>query len=117
MRLLLVVLTAAALVPLSGAVAQIVGRPVYEPVASADPFLRQSGIPAPPIGRELGQIRQGIDRARKAGLISSREARQLRREARMIGRLSHSYGHGGLSHSELRELQTRTQVLRERVGR
>lgn len=116
MRLILVVMTAAALAPLAPAAAQIVGRPVYEPVARAEPFLPDSSSPAPPLGRELRQIRHGIDRAREAGLISSREARQLRREARMIGRLGHRYSHGGLSDSERRELQTRTQLLRERAG-
>jgi hypothetical protein len=117
MRLLLIVLAAAALAPAAPASAQIVGRPVYEPVGIADPFLPDSSSPPPPIGRELRQIRQRINHARDAGLISRREARQMRREARAIGLLGHRYSHGGLSDSERRELQTRTEVLRESVGR
>jgi hypothetical protein len=60
-------------------------------------------------------VRSRIERARDEGQLSKREARQLRREARLIGRLADRYAAGGLSPAERRELGTRTQVLRTRI--
>jgi hypothetical protein len=96
--------------------AQIAGRPDYGPVAPAS-FLGDGGSAGPSLGRELADLRERIGRAREAGLVTGREARHLRREVRMIGRLGERYGRDGMSAQERRELQTRAEVLRQSIGR
>jgi hypothetical protein len=97
--------------------AQFVGRPVYEPVLPAGAFLGDSSLPGPAIGRELRDVRRGIERARETGELTRREARELRREARLIGRSAGRFRQGGLSASERRELEIRARVLRESLAR
>ena len=99
------------------ATAQIVGRPHYERVSTPDPFLGNGYMPGPGLGRELRDIDRRIDRARRSGAITRREARQLRREAAGIAYLAGVYRHGGLTHSERVELRTRVAVLRDSVNR
>ncbi|HEX8442339.1 MAG TPA: hypothetical protein VF631_01695 [Allosphingosinicella sp.] len=110
-------LGAASLLIVSPAAAQFVGRPVYEPVPVASPYLGDSSLPGPGIGRELRNVRRGIERARETGELTRREARQLYREARLIDRAAERYGQGGLSALERRELETRARVLRESLAR
>ena len=97
--------------------AQIVGRNDYGPVGTANPLIGDSSLPGPGIGRQLRHIRQRIDRARESGIISRREARQLNREARLIGSLAARYGVHGLTQSERKELQARADFLRAQVNR
>ena len=97
--------------------ARIVGTQLPSPVPRANPFIGDSRIPAPGVGRDLRDIRHRIERARETGDISAREARQLRREARFIGRLAGRYGRDGLSSSEQGELRTRTEALQDAVHR
>lgn len=99
------------------AAAQIAGKRDYGPVPSSTPFLEDSRLPGPPVGKELRDIDRRIERARESGRISGREARLLKREARAIGRLARRYGRGGLSAAERAELQRRTDYLRESAGR
>jgi hypothetical protein len=101
----------------SPAAAQFVGKPVYEPVPPPAPFIGTSRSPGPGVARELRDVRSRIERARDEGQLSKREARQLRREARLIGRLADRYAAGGLSPAERGELGTRAQVLRSRIVR
>jgi hypothetical protein len=82
------------------------------------------GWPAPP-GRPLlarepagpgvrGEVRElhdRVERARDGGQIARGEARQLKREARLIGRLGERYGRDGLSPSEQAELRNRIHSL------
>ena len=67
------------------------------------------------IGRELRDTRQTIDKSRKQGDLSKREARALRREARQIGTLADRYGQDGLSDVEYREIETRSRILQNQV--
>ncbi|HEX6375037.1 MAG TPA: hypothetical protein VFZ91_04895 [Allosphingosinicella sp.] len=97
--------------------AQIAGKHDYGPVAPANPFLADSRLPGPGIGRDLGDLREGIGRARDGGRISDREARRLDREARAIGRLARVYARDGLSPSERAELEARARYLRDAVNR
>jgi len=98
------------------AAAQIVGRPVYEPLAPPNPFIGwDSRLPGPSARSEVRGLSRRIERARERGTISRREARQLKREARQIGHLAHRYGRDGLSEAERAELATRAQVLRAAV--
>jgi hypothetical protein len=99
------------------AAAQIAGKRDYGPVARADPFLPDSRLPAPPLGKELRDVDRSIERARDGGRLSGREARRLEREARAIGRLARRYGRDGLSASERAELDARTRYLRDSVNR
>lgn len=99
------------------AAAQIVGRPQYERVGTPDPFLGNGYMPGASVGAELRQIDRRIDRARDSGLITRREARQLRSEARGIVYLAGVYRHDGISYSERIELRTRLDVLRDAVNR
>ena len=107
---------AACLLLASPAAAQIAERHRHDPVPASNPFLEDSSLPGPGIGREMRDVRGKIHNARESGLISGREARQLRREARTIERLASVYGRDGLSQSERRELDTRTLALRGRVN-
>jgi hypothetical protein len=69
----------------------------------------------PSPGRDLRDVRQRIDQGRDAGQLSRREARQLRRQADVIGAAGGRFAQDGLSASERRELAIRTQVLRDQV--
>lgn len=99
------------------AAAQIAGKHDYGPVPTASPFLPDSHLPGPPLGKALRDIEGRIDRARDSGRLSSREARQLDREARAVGRLARLYGQDGISPSERAELEARAAYLRDSVGR
>ena len=99
------------------AAAQIVGTPAYDPVPPPARFLPDSRLDGPGIGAELRHVRRGIEQARESGLISRREARQLRREARLIGALAHRYASDGLSAAEQGELELRARHLRSAIGR
>ena len=117
MRLLAPLLIAATL-PLSGpANGQIVGRRVYDPVGVANPFIGDSRLPGPPIHADLADLRQRIERGRRSGMLSRSEARQLRREVRLIGHLAYRYGGDGLSASERAELESRSQFVRGAISR
>jgi len=69
----------------------------------------------PAIGSELRAARKGIDRGRKNGDLSKREARALRREANQIDTLADRYGQDGLSNAEHRELEMRARVLQSQT--
>jgi hypothetical protein len=97
--------------------AQIAGKRDYGPVPVSSPFLEDSRLPGPGIGREVRDLEGRIDRARNSGTLSRGEARRLEREARAIGRLARRYGRDGLSPSERAELEARAAYLRDAVGR
>ena len=97
--------------------AQIAGRHDYGHIPIADPFLPDSRLAGPPLGKSLRDIDRGIERARDSGRLSPREARRLGREARAIGRLARVYGRDGFSPSERAELEARAAYLRDAVGR
>ena len=114
MRLIPICLLALAAAP---AAAQIAGKHDYGPVAPANPFLADSRLPGPPLGKELRDIDRRIENARDGGRLTGREARRLDREARAIGRLARVYGRDGLSPSERAELEARAAYLRDSVNR
>jgi hypothetical protein len=64
--------------------------------------------------RDLRETRRIIEQRRESGELSRREARHLRREARLISALSERYGADGLSASERQELELRANELRAR---
>lgn len=66
-------------------------------------------------GRDTRQIRGEIDYALESGQIDRRTARRLRREANRIDALRSRYRSGGLSDSEISELGTREDLLRDDV--
>lgn len=99
------------------AAAQIAGRRDYGPGGQFDPFLPDSSLPGPSAADEVGHIRKQINRLRDSGVLSRREARQLRREALRIGYTAHRYSRDGLSASERAELRARTAALRATVNR
>ena len=118
MRRLVLLPLFALLLPLAApAGAQIVGRRDYGPVAASDPFIGDGRLPGPGIWRDLRDINHRIDRARDSGLLSRREARQFRREARRIGSAAGVYGRDGISASEHRELEARAFALRSQLDR
>jgi hypothetical protein len=84
------------------------------PVANPFPEHRPAG---PSVGSDVRDIRKRVERARDNGVISRREARQLKREARLIGGLERRYGRDGLSQSERKELEARASYLRDAVNR
>lgn len=96
--------------------AQIVGKHDYGHVPRSSPFLEDSRLPGPGLGKELRDIEGRIDRARDSGALSRGEARRLEREARAIGRLGRLYGRDGLSPSERAELENRAAYLRGAVS-
>jgi hypothetical protein len=115
MRPYLLCLAAASLAAPAGA--QIAPRPDYGPVPASNPFLADSRLPGPALGKTLRSIDRSIDRALESGRLSPREARRLGREARAIGRLGRVYGRDGLSPSERTELEARAAYLRDSVNR
>lgn len=110
----LALLAFAATVP---AGAQIAGKRDYGPVPVSSPFLPDSRLPGPGIGREVRDLKGRIENARDSGALSKGEARRLEREASAIGRLARRYGRDGLSPSERAELEARTHYLRDSVSR
>ncbi|HEX8222265.1 MAG TPA: hypothetical protein VF605_00450 [Allosphingosinicella sp.] len=115
---LLCLLALAALAALaSPAAAQIAGKHDYGHVPISSPFLPDSRLGGPGLGKELRDIDRRIERARESGRLSGREARRLDRENRAIGRLARVYGRDGFSPSERAELEARAAYLRDSVGR
>ena len=117
MRLSTVFAFAIALILSAPAGAQIAGKRDYGPVPLSSPFLPDSRLPGPPLGKELRDIDRRIDRARDSGRLSPREARRLDRETRAVGRLARHYGRDGISPSERAELEARAAYLRDSVSR
>lgn len=97
--------------------AQIAGKRDYGHVPVSSPFLGDDRPPGPGLGKQLRDIDKRIENARESGRISGRDARRFEREARAIGRLARIYGRDGLSPSERAELETRTNYLRDSVGK
>jgi len=97
--------------------AQIAGRHGGGPTPPRNLFFDDGQLPGPGPARDVRDARRQIDRAREAGLISRREAKALRREARLIARATERYGIDGLSASERRELRIRAGVLRDSATR
>jgi hypothetical protein len=89
-------------------------REVQRPPNTLAVDSRQKG---PGLRRDVQDIRQRIERERENGAISRREARQLKREARLIAVQAHRYGRDGLSSSERTELEARAHYLRDAVNR
>ena len=117
MRLSRAALVLTASVVAMPAAAQIAERHDYGSVGMRDPFLPDSRLSGPGLGRELGQIRRQIDNGRDTGQLTRGQARRLQREARAIGSLGRRYGRDGVSPSERAELDARTNVLRDKVNR
>ncbi len=67
------------------------------------------------IPQQLGQLADRIERARDRRLISSGEARSLRKQLERIDDRYDDYRRGGLTRWEHQELQQRIQDLRQRV--
>lgn len=105
------------LLPAAPAAAKIAGRPDTCFVPTPDPFLGDERLPGPGLGADVRQIVRVINRASDRGLLTRREARQLRREARQIGVQGYFMGRDGLSTSEAAALAPRTQALRSIVTR
>ena len=99
------------------AAAQIVGPRPPSDYRAPNPFIGDSSLPGPGVRRDVRDIRKRVDRAEESGRISKREARQLDREARLIGRLERRYASDGLSASERRELEARALYLRAALNR
>jgi len=66
------------------------------------------------VARELRDTRRNIERRRQNGELSKREARALRREARLVAAIEDRYARDGLSDAELSELQLRADELNAR---
>jgi hypothetical protein len=97
--------------------ARIAGKHPPGDVRPSNPFLGNGRVSGPGPAREARGIRKKIERAQDNGAISRREARQLKREARLITHLGRRYGRDGLSDSERRELEARSFYLRDALGR
>jgi hypothetical protein len=68
------------------------------------------------VQHDLREARETIDRRYENGELTRHEARRLRREVRLIGRLQYRYGHDGLRPDERAELALRAQELRARAA-
>ena len=98
------------------AAAQIAPTRTYPSVGAANPFLPDSRLPGPSPWQEVDHLRDRIDDAREAGLITRREARRLNRETRRIAARAWTYSRDGLSTSERTELQRRAQAVDGAIG-
>ncbi|HIV77115.1 hypothetical protein [Sphingomonas yabuuchiae] len=70
----------------------------------------------PSVAADRRDIRRSIREARRSGDISRAEARSFGRENAAIGELGQRFAQDGLSVSEERELQVRTEALRGMVN-
>ncbi|APX66519.1 hypothetical protein V3I01_09955 [Sphingomonas sp. gentR] len=70
----------------------------------------------PSVAADRRDIRHAIREGRRSGDISRAEARSFKREDAAIGALGERFGQDGLSPSEERELQVRTEALRGMVN-
>ena len=68
------------------------------------------------VQHDLREARETIDRRYRDGELTRREARQMRREVRLVDRLQYRYGHDGLRPDERAELSLRAQELRVRAA-
>jgi hypothetical protein len=96
---------------------QIVAPARYDRVDGFDPFLGNGEMPGRTTEGEIRVINRQINRARRNGWISRREARQLRAQAAGVAYLAGIYRQAGLSRSERLELRARTDVLRDALNR
>ncbi|MGV3481434.1 MAG: hypothetical protein ACO1O3_15920 [Sphingobium sp.] len=102
----------------SPATAQIVARhPSSADAFRPNPLTIDRRETGPGTWRDMNDIRDRIDDARDAGAMSRAEARQFRRETRMIDSLATRLSQDGLSASERQELETRALYLRGAVTR
>ena len=67
------------------------------------------------VHEDLDDARDAIDRRRRNGEITRREARRLRREVAIVEHLSDRYARDGLTAAELRELEHRANTLEVRA--
>ncbi|MDK2762003.1 MAG: hypothetical protein KYX64_11675 [Sphingopyxis sp.] len=100
------------------AAAQAQFMPIMPPTPPAgDPMPGISDMGTQPGGStyryDIREARDRISRGRHNGELSKSEARGLKREAGQIAALAERYGRDGLSDSERRELDMRTQVLKD----
>ena len=68
------------------------------------------------VQHDLREARETIDRRYENGELTRREARQLRRELRIVSRLQYRYGHDGMRADERAELALLAQELRSRAA-
>lgn len=86
----------------------------YDP----SPFPATPRTPPSRVARDLTKIREDRREGRSAGQLSRHDAKALRRDEWMLGRLERRFARGGMSDSEADELQVRTEALRAQlVGR
>ena len=83
---------------------------IYGPPAPAPRASRVTALPG--IGPDVHQIFKSIHDGRQEGQLSGKQARELRREARLIGDLQARYASDGLTEPEQAELRNRAEVLR-----
>ena len=74
-------------------------------------------VPGDPyVAHDLHEARETIERRRDNGELTRREARRLRREARLVARLQYRYGRDGMRPDERAELALRAAELRSRAA-
>lgn len=84
--------------------------------ALAQAWTTISSAPAgPSVERQVGRIRDDVRDGHKAGQLSRREARDLRRKADGIGLRAGMYAQNGLSDSERSFLESNAAALRSEV--
>lgn len=67
------------------------------------------------IQQDINQLDRQITRAQQRRQISRREAASLRREAIQVRQLHARYARNGLNRQEVRDLQTRVNLLHQRL--
>ncbi|WP_147276183.1 hypothetical protein [Sphingomonas aracearum] len=96
--------------------AQFRAPPRTTPNLPRSPIAFDPAPARPPIGRDLGDVRDRIEDGRDNGQLSRRDARRLRRGTDRIAASADRYGSDGLSTAEARELEARASLLRDQVG-
>jgi len=86
-----------------GPPAPIPRMPGYGPSASSN---------VPPVAGVVQQVLSDIQQGRDSGQLSRKEARELRKEAGLIGQMEERFARDGLSDDERAELQNRAEVVR-----
>ena len=95
----------------SPVVTPVTGPIVSQPQPAAQDTVRERGTYSPGYTYEIQESYHQIKEARKAGRLSKKQAKRLKRQTAATGTAAFMYGSGGIPYFEARDLEMRAQAL------